>query len=50
MLPYSDHHYELTHVTKTRQKAFITVQKTADLCVCVCMQIHNVLTYILLCN
>lgn len=50
MLPYSDHHNDLTHVTKTRQKVFITVQKTADLSVCVCMQIHNVLSYILLGN
>lgn len=30
MLLYSDHDYEPTHVTKTRQKAIITVQKTAD--------------------
>lgn len=50
MLPYSDHQYELTRVTKTRQKAFMTVQKTADLRVCMCMQIHNVLGYIFLCN
>lgn len=50
MLPHSDHHNELTHVTKTRQKAFITVQKTADLSVHVCMQIHNVLSYIFVCN
>lgn len=44
MLPCSDHRYELTHGTEMRQKAFLTVQKTADLSDCVCMQIHNALS------
>lgn len=50
MLLYSDHHDVLTHVTKTRQKAFKTVQKIAGLSVCVCMQIHNAFSYVSLCN